>query len=288
MAIATRSKPKAIHKKRRAQHHRKNQRYLKTYMPYLPLLAVMAVGIFINGFWNHHGVLGGRSDYSVERLLSETNQQRDRSQLRDLTIDPHLTAAAQSKATEMVQLDYWSHLSPGGKTPAALVIANGYQYQLTGENLAYGFDSAGSVIAGWMGSIEHRQQLLDENYSHVGFGVAQSENYLNRGPAIIVVAEFGQPATGQAAPAEKTTELDTRPVSRVELINNDAPAWSLMAVVALASSAMTIFVVRHGFRLQRIITRGEHFVLTHVWFDVAVLAMIVIGLLLTRTSGIIG
>lgn len=48
MAIATKPKPTIHHKKRRAQHHRKNKLYLKSYWPYLPMVAIVGVGAVIN------------------------------------------------------------------------------------------------------------------------------------------------------------------------------------------------------------------------------------------------
>ena len=48
MALATRPKPKVQHRKRAAQHHRQGKLYLKTYWPYLPMLAIVGVGALIN------------------------------------------------------------------------------------------------------------------------------------------------------------------------------------------------------------------------------------------------
>jgi hypothetical protein len=51
MAIATRPKPKVQHKKRKAQHHRQTSSYLKPYWPYLPMLAIVGLGMFVNNHW---------------------------------------------------------------------------------------------------------------------------------------------------------------------------------------------------------------------------------------------
>lgn len=48
MAIATRPKPTIHHKKRRAQHHRQSRLYLKPYWPYLPMIAIVGAGAYIN------------------------------------------------------------------------------------------------------------------------------------------------------------------------------------------------------------------------------------------------
>lgn len=51
MALATRPKPNVSHKKRQAQHHRYSKPYLKTYWPYLPMMAILAGGAVINQTW---------------------------------------------------------------------------------------------------------------------------------------------------------------------------------------------------------------------------------------------
>lgn len=51
MALATRPKPKVQHKKRVAQHHRQSKTYLKAYWPYLPMLAIVAVGVVVSSHW---------------------------------------------------------------------------------------------------------------------------------------------------------------------------------------------------------------------------------------------
>jgi hypothetical protein len=48
MALTTRPKPKAHYRKRQAKHHRHGDAYLKTYWPYLPMLAIVGVGAFAN------------------------------------------------------------------------------------------------------------------------------------------------------------------------------------------------------------------------------------------------
>lgn len=51
MAIASRPKPKVQHKKRKAQHHAHTTAYLKPYWPYLPMLAIVGLGVLVNSHW---------------------------------------------------------------------------------------------------------------------------------------------------------------------------------------------------------------------------------------------
>ncbi len=55
MALATRPKPKTYHKKRQAQHHRHSKLYMKTYYPYLPMLGIVAFGVFVDKSWAYSG-----------------------------------------------------------------------------------------------------------------------------------------------------------------------------------------------------------------------------------------
>ena len=61
----------------------------------------------------------------------------------------------------------------------------------------------------------------------------------------------------------------------------------MFAVSLLASSALIVFVMRHGFRLRKAFLRGEHYALSHPGFDFAVVTIIMVGYILTRSSGFI-
>ena len=303
MALTTRPQPTISHKKRRSQHHRHSKPYLKTYWPYLPMLVIVATGLFVNSVWSHSGVLGSQADFSSVSLLAATNAQRAADHEASLTIDPRLVAASQAKANDMVTHNYWAHDSPDGQTPWSFITAAGYQYQAAGENLAYGFDNAADTVTGWMNSAEHRANILDAGYQNVGFGVAQSPNYQGHGPETVVVAEYGQPITAAASisftvppasagsPTQNVrgaqTELSAQPVSRIQILTGGQAAWIGLAVAALAGVAFALFITRHGLRLQRAVVRGEAFIAHHPVLDIAITFIFTAGFVLTRTSGII-
>lgn len=303
MALATRPKPKIQHKKRQARHHRHSKHYLKTYLPYLPMALIVALGIAVNSLWSHGSVLGVQQDFTDGSLLYATNQQRAAAQEANLTLDPQLSAAAQAKANDMAAKNYWSHTSPSGDTPWTFIANAGYQYETAGENLAYGFKDVDAAIKGWMSSPEHRANILNDQYQNVGFGIAESSDYQGKGPQVIVVAEYGRPAaavanitfsvptTTQNAPAAQVqgaqTETAARPVSRIEVISGNRANWALLVVAAVTGAAFAVFVTRHGMRLHRVAVRGEQFVVRHPWLDVSMVLVITVGCLLTRSSGII-
>jgi uncharacterized protein YkwD len=289
MALATRPKPNAHARKRQAGHHRHSQQYLRHYWPYLPMLLIVGLGLLVNSVWSRGTVLGSQtSDFSTSALLTETNAERTKQNEQPLTLDTRLAAAAQAKANDMAAHNYWAHTSPDGKTPWTFISGSGYQYQSAGENLAYGFAGASQSVAGWMASPEHRSNILNANYQNVGFGVATASDYLGQGPETIVVAEYGQPAVANVVPSTQVLGAsDSQPVSRVQLLAGTNAQWALVAVITLSGAAMAIFLMRHGYRFHRLLSRGEIFVVQHPAFDFAIVFIIVAGAVLTRSTGLI-
>lgn len=299
MAIKTRQKPKSVqHKKRSGQHHHHGKTYLKTYWPYLPLLAIVSLGFLINGVWSSqmHGALGYATNVSPSSLLAGTNNQRAANNESGLTISSELNAAAQAKANDMVQRDYWSHVTPNGVQPWQFITSHGYQYQSAGENLAYGFASSSDVLIAWMNSPEHRANILDAKYQNVGFGIANSPNYQGNGSETIVVAEYGQPQTAVAttasapsqllAPASVTNLPPAQHVARIQLLSG-GDNWTLFLVTLVASVAALVFILRHALAFKKLVAEGETFVLHHGLLDIAVVSLAVAGVVLTRTAGVI-
>lgn len=98
------------------------------------------------------------------------NKARADNGLGALSPNTRLAAAAQSHAQDMVQRGYFAHQSINGTTPATRVRANGYCYRFVAENLASGQYNEASVIAAWMGSPGHRQNMLARNAREYGLG----------------------------------------------------------------------------------------------------------------------
>lgn len=291
MSLATKPRPTVHNKKRQAGHHRQGKQYLRAYWPYLPMLMTVIVGLAINSLWTvKSGVLGASSDFSTSSLLQYTNNYRAKAGEIVLTSNARLTAAAQAKADDMVSRNYWSHTSPTGETPWNFITANQYNYQQAGENLAYGFNNASNTVTGWMNSPEHRDNILNANYSEVGFGVASSSDYQGKGPEIIVVAEYAEPA-GVVAGAVNTVpvvkELTGQEISRIQLLTGGQAAWSALILSALTGAALALFLVRHGLRLHKILVKGEVFIAKHAYLDIFITVVLMTGFILTRSSGII-
>lgn len=176
----------------------------KVYWPYIPLVAALVLvigfstpsGALSTAFKARPGnVLAYSTSMSINGLLQDTNVQRANNDVRALTLNSKLIAAAQAKADDMAKRNYWSHYTPDGDPPWIFVTEQGYSYQKLGENLAAGFSDEQSTINGWMASPPHRENLLDSAFTEVGFGYANNANYTSAGggPMTIVVAFYGEP-----------------------------------------------------------------------------------------------
>lgn len=294
--------PAGTHK-RHGRHHKQGNRYLKVYFPYVPIIAIVAIGLFIGQDRPAHpnGVLAYATEMNINTLLNSTNQKRTAQGAKPLQLNKQLSAAAQAKANDMTARNYWSHISPDGKEPWTFIDSAGYAYQKAGENLAYGFNSSAETVAGWMNSPSHRENLLDESYTEVGFGFANARNYTGNGPETVVVALYGRPESAGAykTPVIRTStaavtsdkplvdEPTTLGIARIQTLTGGYAPWALLAVGMLCGLLVTLFAVRHGRALHRLIVRGESFIIHHPILDVVIVALVMTGYVLSRTSGVI-
>ena len=185
------------------------------------MLVIVIIGLVFSSYWQprgRHGVLAYATDMSVSDLLSQTNQQRAANGVSNLSLNSELDQAAQTKANDMVARNYWSHNTPDGSPPWVFITNAGYQYKSAGENLAYGFLTSSETISGWMNSPEHKANLLNNGFSEVGFGFANSPNFNGSGQETVIVAMYASPlivaAPAPAAPSPVATTTPT-PASSV-------------------------------------------------------------------------
>ncbi len=53
MSLTTKPRPDSTHKKIRADHHKHNKHYLKTYWPYIPIAMIIAGGLVFDSLFSH-------------------------------------------------------------------------------------------------------------------------------------------------------------------------------------------------------------------------------------------
>lgn len=194
------------------------------YTPYLLrkffLVSYTVILVLVNTFG---GLLGisriSASNITPQNIVSLTNQERSIAGLNTLSNNQKLAAAAQAKAENMFEEQYWDHFGPNGETPWQFITGAGYNYVYAGENLAKGFRTSEGVVEAWMASKTHRDNILSKNYKDIG--IAVMTGVLLGKETTLVVQMFGNLTTDvysgptTQAPQEKETKT---PVTRTPVI----------------------------------------------------------------------
>ncbi len=137
------------------------------------------------------------STITTARIIQLTNAERKKAGLNELKVNSKLTSAAVQKGNHMLQEDYFAHISPSGVTPWFWMSKVGYTYRIAGENLAIDFIEAEDVVAAWLASPTHRDNMLQNQYTETGVGVVTGE--FEGGTSTVVVHMFGLPTENQPA-----------------------------------------------------------------------------------------
>lgn len=129
--------------------------------------------------------------FSGKEIIAESNLARKQFGLAELREDPTLNQAAQRKLQNMVEGQYFDHISPAGITPWHWISVSGYDYYRAGENLALGFTGAADTIRAWIDSPSHRQNLLNPDYKDIGVAAVRAK--INGIDGVLVVQIFASP-----------------------------------------------------------------------------------------------
>ncbi len=105
------------------------------------------------------------------------NQARAKNGLSPLVLDAALSRVAQAKARDMHDNGYFAHESPSYGTPFEMMRSFGITYKTAGENIAMGYQTAESVMNGWMNSEGHRANILKASFTTLGVGYVADGNY---------------------------------------------------------------------------------------------------------------
>jgi uncharacterized protein YkwD len=108
---------------------------------------------------------------ALKRVLVKVNKARKRHGLKPLRVTRCLTTkVAQPWARHMARTEQMVHqdLSKVFKVCTNL--------SRVGENIAYGYTSAASVMTAWMHSPGHRANILNKRFTKIGLGLARSSD----------------------------------------------------------------------------------------------------------------
>lgn len=113
----------------------------------------------------------------INQLLALHNINRQEAGVGQLTTSALLTADAQKHAEWMAQNKAMTHNGADGNM-ATRLRKTGYAFSNAGENVALGQSTPAEVVDEWMGSPGHRQNILNDRFSNVGFGYASDGKFL--------------------------------------------------------------------------------------------------------------
>jgi uncharacterized protein YkwD len=103
-------------------------------------------------------------------IVTQTNQRRHAAGCGQVAVDHELVVASERQSDYMAVTGNFSHIGRGGSTFVARARAAGYA-EPSGENIAWGYETATDVMDAWMASPGHRRNILNCAAQSIGTGV---------------------------------------------------------------------------------------------------------------------
>ncbi|MCL2580020.1 MAG: CAP domain-containing protein [Oscillospiraceae bacterium] len=111
--------------------------------------------------------------FYIGEVVRLVNLERERAGLKPLEVNHTLVQAAQIRAGELPHS--FSHNRPNGRRWSTVLDEVGLDLFSWGENIAYGQQTPAAVVADWMDSPTHRENILRERFTLIGVGFHQDE-----------------------------------------------------------------------------------------------------------------
>jgi uncharacterized protein YkwD len=112
------------------------------------------------------------------KLFDLTNQERKKTDLAPLKLNPALSKLARAHSENMARQGKLEH-TLDEKSPFDRLRAGGYKFMKAGENIAGTGANDGSTLAmvmeRWMNSKGHRANILEREFTEVGIGIARDK-----------------------------------------------------------------------------------------------------------------
>ena len=125
----------------------------------------------IGGYAPRRG--GGKLFLDAEELRTfalHKDARRDRN-LRPFCVHPALLWAARLHTRDMIQRNYFSHITKGTRDdPCDRIRRQGYRYRYCAENIG-SYPTPDSMFKAWMNSPGHRANILNSKYREIGIGL---------------------------------------------------------------------------------------------------------------------
>lgn len=107
-----------------------------------------------------------------QEVIDIINGERSRQGLPPLTPDPRLADAAASHSIDMAGGDFLAHRGSDGSGPDERVAREGYRWRYVAENIGCGQDTPRRIVASWMSSAGHRENMLSADAVDIGVALA--------------------------------------------------------------------------------------------------------------------
>lgn len=141
----------------------------------------------------------------AKTMFDLINASRAENKGKKLKWSPTLCQSAELKSGDMLAHNYFEHVSPDGTQPWHWIEVAGYKYLSVGENLALNYFTADSAHTALMNSPGHRANILNPDFSEIGFYYARGK--INGEDAFILVQHFATPAPA-SVPIKYVCETD--------------------------------------------------------------------------------
>lgn len=109
-------------------------------------------------------------------VIRLVNVERSKRGLALLKENWELSRVARLKSQDMINKDYFSHISPTYGSPFAMMEDFGLRFSSAGENIAEGQRTPQEVMNAWMNSAGHKANILSGAYTQIGVGAAKAAN----------------------------------------------------------------------------------------------------------------
>lgn len=160
-----------------ATHYPLRMRLRTTLLILAPLLTVILVACGAGGVTPQQQTL-------AEEVLAHVNAARasgttcggvQRPAVPRVALSGQLIEAAQVHSDDMESMRQLTHTGSDGSNPGQRIARTGYQAATWGENAAAGYRSEAAVVAGWLSSAGHCNNMMNAAYTEIG--AARAGNY---------------------------------------------------------------------------------------------------------------
>lgn len=109
------------------------------------------------------------ADTDAQTLLKLHNSFRQKIGIRGLCLNQKLMTAAEKFCLYMAATDDFDHVSRNGPTPESRLDEVDYDWEMYGENIAFGQTTADEVMDAWITSPGHRENIVEPEFEEAGF-----------------------------------------------------------------------------------------------------------------------